>query len=88
MEHHGDLAASDPAHIVHVDFQDVLILELNLAIDDSSRWVGDQSHHRQGANAFPAAAFANQPQCFPRFKFVGNAIHRLDHTFIGEEISS
>ena len=86
LEDHGHFGAPDAAHIVHIDFEDVLAVEEDFAGDGASGWVGDEAHQGEGADAFAAAAFAHEAEGFAGEDFVGDVVHGFDDAFVGEEV--
>ena len=83
---HGDLLAADVADLGVGQLQQVLTVEDDLAADDLAGRVRDQAHDRQGADALAAAALADKAQRLSLFDLIRDAIDRLHHAGLGEEM--
>ena len=86
LEHHRHLGAPDPAHIVHINLEDVLTLKDNLPAHRFPRRIGNQPHQRQRAYAFAAAALPYQPQGFAGQYLIGDVVNSLHYPFVGKEV--
>ena len=86
LEDHGDAVAADTADLFLVGLEQVLALEEDLAADDLPGWVGDQSQYGEGADGLAAAALPDQAHDLSRLDVVADAVDRLHHPVVGEEV--
>src|SRR6266571_4208592 len=60
LEDHGNFFAAHAAHVALLEGEEIAILEEDFTVEDSSRWLGDESENRKRGDGFAAAGFADE----------------------------
>ena len=82
LEDHGDLAAPVLAHLLRRQTQQVRPIEEDLAGDNLSRRVGDQTHNAAGQGGLACAGLPHQTQGFPLAQGDVRMGQGLDHAVL------
>jgi hypothetical protein len=80
--------AADLSDLLVAELEQIASLEADLAVDDPSRWVGDQPQHRHRSDRLAAARLADDGDRLALVDIVGDAVDRLDGSLAGEELRS
>src|SRR2546423_2577859 len=85
LEDHGDVFAADLPNLLLGQLDDVGSPEEDLTTGDAPRLL-DQAKDRESGDALAAPGLAHDPQGLPGLEVEADAIDRLDHTVVGEEL--
>jgi len=87
LKDHRDVLAANVADLLAAHLQQVIAAEQDLAAHDPARFV-DQAQDGQGGHALAAARLADDPERFPGGQVKTDAVDRLDHAVVGEELGA
>ena len=87
LEDHRDLVASDLAHLLVTELEQILAAVDDLAADNFPRRRRDQPHDRQRSDALAAAGLADQPKSLALVDLEANAVDGAYFAFRCEERS-
>ena len=87
LEHHGDLVAADPPHLLVLQLEQVLSAVEDLAVRHPSGRRRDQPHDGEGRHALAATRLAHEPQSLARLDGEVQPVHRRKLAVGGHERS-
>src|SRR5206468_11221014 len=87
LEDHRDLAAADPLHLALALSEQILAVEQGLATHDPRRRPRDEAHEAQARHAIARAGFAHESERLGLAERKADAVHRLDRSPAGDDVS-
>ena len=85
LEHHGDLVAADPPHLLVRQLEEITPAVKHLALRHPAGRRRDQPHDRERRDALAAPRLAHEPQCLARLDGEIQPVHRRKLAVRGDE---
>src|SRR5437879_2120035 len=86
LKDHRDLVAADVANLFVVELDEVVAVEDDLTRYDAAGRDRKQAQDAEGADAFAAAALADNREGLTLVDVVGDTVYGLYYTFLGVEV--
>jgi hypothetical protein len=86
LKNHGDAVAADVAQLIFTQFQQVLTVEQDFAVDNLAGRLRDQPDQRHHADALAGAGFSHDRHGLTLVDTVRDSIDGMNHAILREEL--